>query len=316
MFLPKKDFIKKDCPLYEFFGSHEHSDGFVFRVLAPNADDVFLVGDFCGWEEGIPMEKIDGGVWECTVSSAPGFGNFSNYKYRIVKNGRIHYRSDPYAFHFEPLPGAASRFFNINDFKWMDNGWLGYRRQIKADGIKVFTLDILKNTNGSPLHSDSSSRLASYVKKTGYTHIRISPVMEGSNASDEKSGVYGYFAPTSLLGTPGDFMRLINELHMSGVGVILDIPIEGLSSDEQGLLLFDGERLYEKVDTTGAAMLDLGKPAARSILTSAVDFWIRIYHADGIRICGGIQTEQFHHNICSSASREFPNIIFCTDDRQ
>ena len=296
---------------YDFFGSHKNGDGFVFRVLAPHADEVFLVGDFCGWEKGLPMRMIGSGIWEYCLPVDSCFGEYSNYKYRIEQDGKVLYKSDPYALHFELHPATASKFYDIEDFEWKDNGWLK-RREKKTD-IKAYPVDLLRQIEGGELKTASLPiKLASSAKRMGYSHIRLSPIMERSNLSEKDYGIYGYFAPSSRLGTPKDFMNLINELHRSGVGVLLDIPISHLSHEEQGLLLFDGERLYETYDSNDNAIFDLKKKEICNFLISSADFWIRKYHVDGICICGTDEKNDFMKKLHSHISSEFSEIIIVT----
>ena len=51
-------------------GAHRMKAGYVFRVWAPNAQNVWLVGDFNQWDDSLPMTKrSESGIWEITAIS-------------------------------------------------------------------------------------------------------------------------------------------------------------------------------------------------------------------------------------------------------
>ena len=43
--------LKDFANAHQYFGLHRQGDWWVFREWAPNATQIFLVGDFSGWEE-------------------------------------------------------------------------------------------------------------------------------------------------------------------------------------------------------------------------------------------------------------------------
>lgn len=109
---------------YEFFGVHRiKGDTFAFRVWAPNAQAVSLVGDFNSWNyEANYMIPIAPGIWECIKS---GVHIYDCYKYAIrTKDGRTLEKADPYGFHCETRPGTASKVYEIDKYKWTDKKWI------------------------------------------------------------------------------------------------------------------------------------------------------------------------------------------------
>ncbi|MBQ2324771.1 MAG: 1,4-alpha-glucan branching enzyme, partial [Clostridia bacterium] len=81
---------------YDYLGAHREGDQVVFRTWAPNADAVFLVGDFNGWTDNAPMNRIsDNGLWEVCLDGST-FGDYSVYKYKIVNGEKEFYKADPY----------------------------------------------------------------------------------------------------------------------------------------------------------------------------------------------------------------------------
>ena len=285
---------------YDYLGAHKAEDGFVFRVWAPNAEKVTLTGDFCFWRDGVPMKRItENGVWEGTLSEDVDFGEFSNYKYKITSKGREFFKSDPYAFHFETPPATASKFYDIEGYEWQDDSWLKVRRKkcekFYSQPMNIYEMHLLSwkcHEDGTPLcYTELAEELPSYVKQMGYTHVEFMPVMEHPYGGSWGYQICGYYAPTSRLGTPKDFMYLIDTLHRSGIGVILDWVPAHFPKDAHGLYEFDGGPLYEyqgsdKMEHAGwgTRRFDLGRNEVECFLISNAVFWAEKYHADGLRV--------------------------------
>ena len=115
----------KNYEAYKFFGVHSVKKGrgrsFIFRVWAPNASSVSVVGDFNEWDKSKnPMKLIADGVWEAEI---PKLQQFDAYKYSIeTRDGRTLLKSDPYGAHFETRPGTASKIYE-SSYKWNDKEW-------------------------------------------------------------------------------------------------------------------------------------------------------------------------------------------------
>ena len=297
-----------DFPLYvfhqgrnfkaqEFLGAHK-TDGneYVFRVWAPHAASVFVVGDFNGWsEDASPMTRLnDAGVWEAYVS---GVENFHAYKFLIYSaDGRKHYKADPYALHAETRPGTASKIFQ-SDYKWRDKNWLKKRKENSVYNSPVNIYEVHLGSwriyeDGNTLSYRSlASELVNYVKDMGYTHIEVMPVAEHPFDGSWGYQVTGYFAVTSRYGTPDDFKFFVDECHKAGIGVIVDWVPAHFPKDAHGLADFDGEACYEYKDPRkgehlqwGTKVFDYGRNEVRSFLISNALFWFDEYHIDGLRV--------------------------------
>ncbi len=285
---------------YEFFGAHRRGKKTVFRVWAPNASYVSVIGDFNGWNNSSnPMHMIDNsGIFECSVDNTY---EFNNYKYYIVsQNGRGVEKADPFAFHTETRPSTASKIYTPR-FKWTDGAYLEERRnknhfkspmniyevhlgswrQHKTDNEfdKVFSYRLL------------ADELCSYVKKMGYTHVEILPITEFPFDGSWGYQVTSYFAPTSRFGEPSDFMYFVNKMHKAGIGVIMDWVPAHFPKDEHGLSMFDGTPLYEYSDMRkrehkgwGTYVFDYGRPEVKSFLISSARYWLDVFHVDGLRV--------------------------------
>ena len=171
---------------YEYLGVHKDNGEYVFRVWAPNADQVMLTGDFNGWDESLVMRKLsDGGIWEISVGEDT-VKEGDRYKYKVYGCGQVHFKADPYARCTELPPETASVVHCEGDYSWKDKGWLDYRRKNAADYYKrpmnVYELHLgswKRHEDGTPFtYTELARELSCYVKQMGYTHVEIMPVTE------------------------------------------------------------------------------------------------------------------------------------------
>lgn len=279
---------------YEYFGSFLKGDSCTFRVWAPGAEAVSVVGDFNEWNsENNPLTRINGGIFEGVVS---GLHRFDSYKYAIFgKNGPV-LKADPYARHFETSPGTCSKIYS-DSYEFSDEAWQEQKKhtdyyhspiniyEVHAGSWKAFA-------DGNPLDYESLARgLSAYLLKMGYTHVELMPIMEYPFDGSWGYQVTGYFAPTSRYGTPENFKRFVDILHENGLGVILDWVPAHFPRDEHGLFRFDGSPLYEYADPRkgehkewGTVVFDYGKREVRNFLISSAVFWLKEYHIDGLRV--------------------------------
>jgi 1,4-alpha-glucan branching enzyme len=291
---------------YEFFGAHftEQADsvkGVVFRVWAPRARSVSVIGNFNRWDRAIhEMAQIETtGVWELFIPESAGLTKYGEYKYSIEgASGRLQNKADPYGFHMETRPNTASKIYDISGYKWKDQKW-----QEKVANTNVYRspmniyevhLNSWASRTGEDVlfnYMELASKLIPYVKKMGYTHIEMMPVAEFPfDGSWGYQGI-GYYAPTSRFGTPHDFMQFVDYCHCHDIGVILDWVPAHFPRDAAGLFEFDGECCYEYSDPLkrdhnnwGTRIFDWGKGEIQSFLISNAYYWINEYHIDGLRV--------------------------------
>jgi len=303
---------------YEYFGCHEEKNEngyfYSFRVWAPNADSVRLVSDFTSWDVGESLTRIsDGGIWEGFVTSQESLiGKF--YKYKIWNRGNAYFKADPYAFHSQTHKETASIVASIKGFGWTDKNWLDFRKgffnkHIGTEAEQYYysaplniyemhlgswkTKDGKSNANGDSYlnYRVIADDLAPYLKKMGYTHVELMPVMEHPFDGSWGYQVSGYYSPTSRFGTPMDFMYFVNKMHSCGIGVILDWVPAHFPKDSHGLYEFDGQPLYEyqgydrmEHKVWGTRFFDVGREEVQSFLISNAMYWLREYHVDGLRV--------------------------------
>ncbi len=283
----------------DFLGSHKTQiDGesaIVFRVWAPNAKEVSVVGDFNDWKVGAnPMTKISvQGVWETTVK---GLKNFDAYKYAIT-NQRTILKADPFAFHFETAPKTASKIYDLSGYKWRSVDYDKKKQKYNpyTSPINIYEVNLLswkREENGDYYsYRKLAEELVPYVKEMGYTHVEFMPITEFPFDGSWGYQVTGYFGVTSRLGTPHDFMRLIDEFHLAGIGVILDWVPAHFPKDEYGFYEFDGTCQFEDSNpyrmehkNWGTRIFDHGKTEVQSFLISSALFFFEKYKIDGLRV--------------------------------
>ncbi|MBK7251358.1 MAG: 1,4-alpha-glucan branching protein GlgB [Gammaproteobacteria bacterium] len=288
---------------YETLGAHPlagGAGGTHFAVWAPNAERVSVIGDFNGWDasaHALRPRADSSGIWEGDVREAAAG---SLYKYRIVSRER-HYaveKADPFAFRSEVPPRTASMVWNL-DYAWGDDEWLRTRAARNALDAPCSIYEVhpgswrrVPGAGNRPLsYRELAHELADYVRATGFTHVEFLPVMEHPFYGSWGYQVTGYFAPSARYGTPQDFMYLIDHLHQSGIGVILDWVPSHFPGDQHGLAFFDGTHLYEHADPRQgfhpewhSAIFNYERAEVRNFLASSALFWLEVYHADALRV--------------------------------
>ncbi len=290
--------------IYEKLGAHpsceDGVDGMFFAVWAPNAKQVYVIGEFNDWNESeTPMKRIGpGGIHSVFV---PGVGTGVLYKYLIITQaGEKLYKADPFANSAELRPGTASKTADLSKFHWTDAVWMKERDQkdYNKEPMAIYECHIgswmrhpRPEEQGFYNYREFADRIVEYLKEMKYTHIELMGIAEHPFDGSWGYQVTGYYAPTSRYGTPDDFMYLINQLHKHHIGVILDWVPAHFATDAHGLGQFDGECIFEHPDPRlgehpdwGTKIFNYGKTEVKNFLIANVLFWIRKFHIDGIRV--------------------------------
>lgn len=301
---------------YEYLGAHVSKKETVFRTYAPNASKVSVIGDFSGWKD-IPMERIeDGRFFELHCPEAK---EGMRYKYRIYdRQGKFLDHCDPYGFGMELRPGTCSVIRSIKGYRFHDSEWLSRRSDCRDKALNIYEVHLgswlrkpgkvyhdKTETVETPVlttpeeileyegwynYAEIADKLADYAVELGYTHIELMPLSE--HPSDESWGYQntGFFAPTSRYGTAKQLMQLVDKCHKKGVGVIMDFVPVHFAVNDFALYEYDGTRLYEFPDDKaaynewGSINFMHSKGEVRSFLQSAANYWLSVYHFDGLRM--------------------------------
>ena len=287
---------------YEYFGVHPMTKtkdgkkltGFVFRLYAPNATEVFVVGDFNLWKaQDHPMEKVhEWGIYEAFVTSAK-LGD--RYKYQFKNTyGFVVQKADPYAFEAEVRPLTASVVTTYQGFQWHDEAYLANRNRNFDRPMAIYEVHLgsWKKPEKKEFFSyeDMAEQLIPYVLEHGFTHIELMPLTQHPFDGSWGYQTTGFHAVDSRYGSLKGLMTFIDRCHQVGLGVILDFVVVHFASDDFGLHEFDGSKLYEYFDPRrtfsqwGSPQFDLSKPVVRSMLFSSINYFISMFHLDGIRI--------------------------------
>ena len=178
----------KNFRAYDFFGSHpdkvDGTKGYVFRVWAPHAETVSVVGDFNEWDPSAHVMKrlLDGESFELFV---PGIKEYTIYKYCIqTSDGRFLYKADPYAFHAETPSKTASKTYSLDGFRWSDRDYLKakQKKSIYSSPVNIYEMNALSwRQYGDGNFFDFNKlidELIPYLKESGYTHVEFMPLSE------------------------------------------------------------------------------------------------------------------------------------------
>jgi len=289
--------------LYNHMGAHvavcENIEGTIFRVWAPSAKRVSVLGNFNGWDGRVhQMRSLDStGIWEIFI---PGIGQDELYKYEVkTQQNEIKIKSDPFQFFGEFRPKTASVVRNLNNFTWGDEAWQQKKRVTAPYDRPLSIYEVhpgsWKRDPEDPerflTFRELAADLIPYVKELGFTHIELMPVME--HPLDESWGyqVTAPFSFTSRYGIPEDFMYFVDQCHQNDIGVILDWVPAHFPKDDYSLGRFDGTALYEHEDPRkgfhpewGTLIYNYGRKEVSNFLIANALFYLDKYHIDGLRV--------------------------------
>lgn len=285
---------------YEFMGAipGEEKDrkGTRFTVWAPNADNVYVTGDFNSWsEKNDPLERIEeSGLWTGFIEGAR---EGMKYKYHIIgPGGQTRLKADPYGYSSEKKPKTASIIKDLSGYDWQDDRWMRERSSQEDLNEPVLIYEVHLGSWQRDEDEDYlnyrvlADRLAEYLQDMNFTHVELMPITEHPFDGSWGYQTTGYYSVTSRYGSPEDFMYFVDRLHQAGLGVIIDWVPSHFCRDDHGLRLFDGTELYESADPLRAENtqwdtlnFDFAQPEVWSFLISNACFWFEKYHVDGIR---------------------------------
>lgn len=281
--------------LQHLLGAHREEHGYIFRVWAPNALAVFLVGDFNDWQDWAMEKDPDTGIWQIYCEEA-NEGDLYKFKVRQA-DGREILKIDPFAVRFEKRPGDAAELYNFPDKKWKDGLWRGRSKRSNPfkRPLNIYEMHASSwkhHEDGTPYRfAELKDELIPYLVEMNYTHVEFMPLMEHPLGRSWGYQLIGYFALSSYFGTPAEFQDFVEECHLNNIGVFVDWVPGHYCINDDTLPYYDGTPQFEYTDPDraknnrwGSINFDLGKPQVQSFLISSAMFWIEMFHIDGIRV--------------------------------
>ena len=280
-----------DTQAYRYMGAHKHGDGVEFYVWAPHARKVEVFMSRDDFNVFYEFQKVDDrGIWHLIIEHCD---YIYSYRYRITgSDGNILYKSDPYAFYSEIRPSNASVMYDLSQYRFTDQEYMEKRKFSYENPLNIYEIHIngFKHDGRLTTYRELKEELIPYVKRMGYTHIEMMPIVEHPYDGSWGYQATGFFSATSRYGTPWDLMDFINECHLNNIGVILDVAYVHFATDSYGLVSFDGQSCYEYKDSRlersqwGSYQFDLGAGPVISFLMSSANFFLNEYHFDGLRM--------------------------------
>lgn len=297
---------------HEFFGVHfePFRNGWVYREWAPQAYNIFLMGDFNGWNKySHPLKKDVRGYWEI-------FLPFEQYKDSFVHGSKIKVHVEGKNGALDRIPAYIKRviqneenhdfagqlWFPDEPFSWTDQDF-DPRENRAQPFIYECHVGMAQEKMGVGTYLEFAENILPRIKKAGYNTIQMMAIMEHPYYGSFGYHVSNFFAPTSRFGTPEELKFLINKAHEMGISVIMDlVHSHAVKNVYEGLNEFDGsdhqyfhpgERGYH--EGWDSKLFDYGKKEVRHFLLSNVRYWLEEFHFDGFRWDGVTSMIYLHH---------------------
>lgn len=287
-------YVGKAFDAYEFFGAHIHDGGVLFRVYAPNAEHIAVIGEFNHWTDEMMEKEGQSGVYTFFSKEAK---KGQMYKYRIFqRDGKMVEHADPYGFGMELRPNSASIIVDLAEYVFTDEKWLEARDRNYNKPMNIYEVHLGSwhtnpdNENGWYSYSEIADLLIPYVKEQGYTHIEFLPLSEHPADCSWGYQITGFFSPTSRYGTAKELKELVDKCHRAEIGVIMDFVPVHFALDDYALACFDGIPLYEYPNEDvgysewGTYNFNHSRGEVCSFLQSAANYWLKEFHFDGLRM--------------------------------
>lgn len=264
---------------YEFFGAHKKDIGYIFRLFAPNASKVEIIGDFNDWQEQ-SLRKYPTGVFSLTIKNAKAN---DRYKYVVYdSNGNTVKKLDPF---------SRSILVDENCSLVSDDTYEFENNKVNKDALNIYQVHLgLLLKDKSKSIKEHYEDLIYHAKDNNFTHISLMPITEYKNYKSMGYSSIGLFALSDRYGNINIFKEFIDKCHQENIGLILELDLGEFDPDPYYLADFDSTRLYDydyndiRYNYYGSMNFDLSKNASKSYLLSVVNYWIKEFNIDGICI--------------------------------
>ncbi len=289
------------------FNYDEEKKGWWYREWAPAADGLYLFGDFNEWNEGIPLKKKEGGVWELFLADPDRsvLRHQSRVKVIVNANGESRDRipayikravQDPETYDFSGQVWSPEK-----EYEWSDERF--DLSSITQPVIYECHVGMAQEKEDIGTYREFADSILPRIKRQGYNCLQLMAVKEHPYYGSFGYHVANFFAPSSRFGTPDDLKYLIDTAHNMGIAVIMDgVYSHSVKNMAEGLNEFDGsghQYFHEggKGYHTGwdSKLFNYGKPEVLQFLLSSIRYWIEEFHFDGIRFDGVTSMLYEHH---------------------
>lgn len=304
----KKRILQKDTSLVDFangylyFGFHPTGKGWYYREWAPGADEVYLTGDFNGWDRrACPLKKEKNGVWSVYLPGKNALREGQLVMTVVVKDGRELDRIPAYATRVIQDPTTHCWNAQIHtqaSFAWTDASF----RPKKNLFIYECHIGMAQEEGKVGSFREFTEKILPRIRDLGYNTIQIMAIMEHPYYASFGYQVTNFFAVSSRYGTPQDLKQLVNTAHAMGIAVLLDVVHSHASKNtREGINEFDGTdyQYFHAGDkgehrAWGTKCFDYGKSEVLHFLLSNLKYWQTEYHFDGFRFDG--VTSMIYHD--------------------
>ncbi|MBU3111106.1 alpha-amylase family glycosyl hydrolase [Clostridium lacusfryxellense] len=289
-----------------FYGFHLTADGWVYREWAPNADALYLIGDFNNWNpQSHQLQKIENGNWEIYLDGAQALKHMSYVKVRVVANGVSRDRIPLYIKRTVQNPNTHDFVGQIwqpdYEFEWKDSNF--HIENTKTLFIYEAHVGMAQEKEGIGTFNEFTEIILPRIAAEGYNTIQLMAVMQHPYYASFGYQVSNFFAVSSWFGTPDELKALINAAHIMGIAVLLDIVhSHSIKNISEGINEFDGtDYQFFNAGTRGShpawdtKLFNYGKPEVLHFLLSNIKFWLEEYHFDGYRF-DGVSSMLYHHH--------------------
>ncbi|WP_195217719.1 GlgB N-terminal domain-containing protein [Anaerococcus vaginalis] len=264
---------------YKFFGNHKKANNsYIFRILAPNAKNVYVIGDFNSWTEE-KLRKYSTGVFSKTIKNVK---EFDKYLYVIEnENGKKYYKLDPYAKLIDKE--------NENSIVYDKSYKFSYKFKNKKN-LNIYQMSA-KNFDGKIFEDEKNmDKFIQYLKENNFTHIDFMPIFANRFKEDFSYGSSFYFSINENYIEIEKIKLFIDLCHKNKLGIIFEIDISSFDLFEKYLNKFDGSNMYNYdyddilYNYSGLINIDPTKNLAKSFVFSFVTYLIKEFNIDAISI--------------------------------
>ncbi len=309
----KNGSLKEFAGAYGFFGLHREKSKWVFREYAPNATEIFLVGEFSNWEvqEKFRLKKAASGVWQGRFA-ANVFHHGMHYKMLVRWQHGEGLRIPSYARYV--VQDKNSALFSA--VVWEPETEYVFKHRApapKAPVIYEAHTGMAQEAEKIGTFDEFRTLILPEIARKGYNTVQLMAVMEHPYYGCFGYHVANFFAVSSRFGTPDEFKRLVDEAHALDLRVIIDlIHSHAVKNEAEGIAAIDGSRstyFAGEHPAWDSLLFDYSKKEVKRFLLSNCRFFLEEYQVDGFRFDGITSMLYRHHglNHCFTSYDEYFN---------